>query len=1103
MAWGWNGSGELGNGTATGSDVPVAVCANGPQVPCPGGPYLSGVTAISAGALHSLALALQGPWNVYVANAGSNNVSQYESMLGGLLSPLVPATETAHVNPTSVAVSPNLKSLYVTNNNPTFPLRKGSVSEYRFKPGGGLKPKVPAAIGAGVLPVAIATVQIASGEYTYVLDRGYEPDNEVISQYKMEANGRLAPLPKPTEQADFGGPAGIAVSPSRKYAYTSNASFQGQAVVKPFKIEANGELEWMGTPMVATGHAPGGIAVVKIASGEYLYVATGEKGIWQYKIEADGELKHLTPEFIAAGTNPAYIAVTPNGKYAYATNNGEGTVSQYGIGPGGELSPLAPGSVAAGKNPAGVVVTPDGKYVYVANHGENNVSQFKIGPAGELEPLSPKTETAGTQPFGIIALGGVPTEAEPISPPTVVTEPASSVTQRKATLNATVNPNFGEVSECKFEYGKPPAYDKSIPCSSLPPGEENSPIAVSASVTGLEVNTPYHFRISATNSGGTSKGSDETFKTLSCTVEGFCTTFTHLEPHEVPFEPTAVAVDSSGNVWVADSAHDHVLQFNSGREYVTQVGSEGSGPGQFKGIGGIATDTAGDLYVADQGNNRIEEFSPSGTLKRTFGSSAPGKGQLYAPCAIAIDESGNIWVLNAFFGSPEGGRVVEFSSSTAEPIAQFGSKGTGPGLLLLASGLAFSGGHLYVSELSPQRVQEFSVTPGASFGQVITQFDDGSPGRGAPEVPYAIASDPSTGNLYVTELGNRVQQFSPEGSFLSTFGSVGSGNGQFSFPEGIAVGASGTIYVADTHNERVQEWKAGEPPTFATAFTELESREVPLEPSAVAVDSSGNVWVADSAHDHVLQFNSGREYVTQVGSEGSGPGQFKGIGGIATDASGDLYVADQGNNRIEEFSPSGTLKRTFGSSAPGKGQLYAPCAIAIDESGNIWVLNAFFGSPEGGRVVEFSSSTAEPIAQFGSKGTGPGQLLLASGLAFSGGHLYVSELSPQRVQELSVTPGASFGQVITQFDDGSPGRGAPEVPYAIASDPSTGNLYVTELGNRVQEFSPEGSFLSTFGSVGSGNGQFSFPEGVAVDSSGVIYVADTHNDRVEEWLRGG
>jgi PKD domain len=97
-----------------------------------------------------------------------------------------------------------------------------------------------------------------------------------------------------------------------------------------------------------------------------------------------------------------------------------------------------------------------------------------------------------------------------VSAPTVVTGAASSVTQTAASLNATVNPNGRTVSECKLEYGTTSAYGSSAPCMPAP-GSGSSPVAVSASVTGLSNKATYHFRISATNPGGTSNGSDQTF----------------------------------------------------------------------------------------------------------------------------------------------------------------------------------------------------------------------------------------------------------------------------------------------------------------------------------------------------------------------------------------------------------------------------------------------------------------------------------------------------------------------------------------------------------------------------------------------------------------
>ncbi|MEA2315473.1 MAG: virginiamycin lyase, partial [Solirubrobacteraceae bacterium] len=98
--------------------------------------------------------------------------------------------------------------------------------------------------------------------------------------------------------------------------------------------------------------------------------------------------------------------------------------------------------------------------------------------------------------------------------PTVVTQAASAIAATSATLNATVNPNGGNVTTCTFEYGTTTAYGSSAACSSLP-GSGASPVAVSAAISGLTPNTTYHLRISATNAGGTSKGADASFKTLS------------------------------------------------------------------------------------------------------------------------------------------------------------------------------------------------------------------------------------------------------------------------------------------------------------------------------------------------------------------------------------------------------------------------------------------------------------------------------------------------------------------------------------------------------------------------------------------------------------
>jgi hypothetical protein len=127
------------------------------------------------------------------------------------------------------------------------------------------------------------------------------------------------------------------------------------------------------------------------------------------------------------------------------------------------------------------------------------------GDPAEFETFIPTTFTARS------ISGGVELESLPV-PPTVVTEPASSVTQSAAILNGTVNPNHKVVLACTFEYGTTTSYEASKPCSSIG-SAGSSPVAVNAEVTGLAANTTYHFRIVAKNEAGKSEGIDRTFKT--------------------------------------------------------------------------------------------------------------------------------------------------------------------------------------------------------------------------------------------------------------------------------------------------------------------------------------------------------------------------------------------------------------------------------------------------------------------------------------------------------------------------------------------------------------------------------------------------------------
>jgi len=179
-------------------------------------------------------------------------------------------------------------------------------------------------------------------------------------------------------------------------------------------------------------------------------------------------------------------------------------------------------------NPNGGEVT-ECKFEYGTTTSYGSTVPCAVAPGGGTSAVSVSAAATGLSPstgydFRIVAtnMGGTGTGANATfttlatvgSAPTVVTGSAGAVGSGSASLNATVNPNGENVTECRFEYGTTTSYGSSAPCTT-PPGSGSSAVAVSVPVTGLSANTAYHFRISASSSGGTSKGSDAEFTTLS------------------------------------------------------------------------------------------------------------------------------------------------------------------------------------------------------------------------------------------------------------------------------------------------------------------------------------------------------------------------------------------------------------------------------------------------------------------------------------------------------------------------------------------------------------------------------------------------------------
>ncbi len=272
-------------------------------------------------------------------------------------------------------------------------------------------------------------------------------------------------------------------------------------------------------------------------------------------------------------------------------------------------------------------------------------------------------------------------------------------------------------------------------------------------------------------------------------------------------------------------------------------------------------------------------------------------------------------------------------------------------------------------------------------------------------------------------------------------------------------------------------------------------------PSSLAVDASGNVYVISG--ESVKKFTSSGVLITQWGSVGSGPGQFLGSSGIAVDSSGNAYVTDIYNYRVEKFTNTGVFITEWGSLGSGPGRFTTPRSIAVDSAGNVYVTDE--GSNN--RVQEFTSNGVF-ITSWGSFGYGNGQFDGPRGIAVdSSGDVYVSDYYwPSSGIGGRIEKFTSSGTYLSQWGSAGTDQSQFTHPQDVAID-SSGNVYVADFGNnRVEKFDPSGNFLLAKGCANaatqacpfsSANGQFDNPWGVAVGSTGNLFVTDQHNDRVE------
>lgn len=614
--------------------------------------------------------------------------------------------------------------------------------------------------------------------------------------------------------------------------------------------------------------------------------------------------------------------------------------------------------------------------------------------------------------------------------------------------------------------------------------------------------------------------------------------------------PADVTLDAAGtNIFIADTGNNRIRKVNLGSGLITTAAGSTAG-GQDGAIAtatfnqpqGVAVDSAGNIYVADTANHRVRKITVSNNTVSTLAGdqfnepgfagdgTAASNSQLTSPRDVAVDSFNN----RVYIADSGNHRIRVIQGLTSgDTINTFA--GTGNTINNTLSGAAtsvdlnnptvvslfeFNGGsQVYISDTGKHLVRRVNSTTGqldtiAGSGTQGFDGDGTASGVGARSlnVPTGLAIPSTAGApVYLMDSGNRrVRSINIGTNQITTLVSDGSsgfaGDGasavlaRLNGPRGIAVDAQGNFYIADTNNHVIRKVTkndgvittiAGQAGQAGSTGDGGQAVQATLNnPADVAVDSSGNIYISDTGNNLIRRVDQGGIITTITpnftGVTGNPAGaKFISPQGLAVDSAGNLLIANAGANNIVRMGPTGSAVILAGSEnalggftsdgpQDAKSALFrSPAGIDVDADGNVYVADTLNHKV---RVISFSN-----------------------------GSFMVNTLVSRGLVKADYT-GDGNGARFARLDS----------PTDVAID-ATGSLYIADRGNnRLRKVTPNASgklepldstviidtvanSLGTIGFSGDGgqaiNAALGLPYRMAYSSDG-LYITDTNNNRI-------